>query len=351
MPDALKNVGGIHCENCHGPGSQHIKGANPVLISVSNDSGVCGQCHGALTHHSKTGEWLNSRHAVTTTDPSGAGREGCVGCHTATGFMDRVSGAKTVRTAYNAINCQTCHEPHGQTTPADAKNILRTVKEVTLQEGTVITDGGKGTLCMNCHMSRRNAAKYVDSTPPSSHWGPHYGTQTDMLEGVNGYTYGKSLPTSAHAFVVEDTCVTCHMQTVAAGAKEQTHVGGHTFMVASAADASGARMELIDACKSCHGRSVTSLNFALLDYDGDGTVEGVQTEVQHLLDQVSELLPPDAKAKDELAIDSTWTKQQLRAAYNWNFVKSDGSYGIHNMAYTVALWKASLADLKSTPAK
>jgi len=49
--------------------------------------------------------------------------------------------------------------------------------------------------------------------------------------------------------------------------------------------------------------------------------------------------------KTTLAIDKTWTKPQLKAAYNYQFVLEDGSFGVHNLAYAVGLLKASIADL------
>jgi hypothetical protein len=127
--------------------------------------------------------------------------------------------------------------------------------------------------------------------------------------------------------------------------KALAHVGGHTFKPAAEVD--GTKVELVRECQTCHGASVTSFNFALLDYDNDGAVEGVQTEVQHLLDQLALMLPPAGKAKTSLSIDSTWTRPQLKAAYNWQFVANDGSLGIHNMAYSVGLLKASIADLQT----
>ncbi len=119
--------------------------------------------------------------------------------------------------------------------------------------------------------------------------------------------------------------------------------GGHTFKVSTADGA-----DLVAKCQTCHGSRLTSFNFALLDYDEDGKIEGVQTEVQHLLDQLSALLPPVGKPKSALSIDATWTRQQLEAGYNWQFVKEDGSSGIHNTAYAVGLLKASIADLKAS---
>src|SRR6185295_13169763 len=99
-----------------------------------------------------------------------------------------------VTTEYLPINCQTCHEPHGETNPSGAAHLVRTVKDVTLADGTRITDGGAGLLCMNCHQSRQNAAKYAETTAGSARFGPHHGPQADMLVGANGYTYGQDIP-------------------------------------------------------------------------------------------------------------------------------------------------------------
>ena len=87
--------------------------------------------------------------------------------------------------------------------------------------------------------------------------------------------------------------------------------------------------------------------FKLFDTNGDGKIDGVQTEVQELLDQLSAMLPPVGQAKTALNIDATWTQPQLEAAYNWLFVTNDGSKGIHNTAYAVGLIKASIDDLNA----
>jgi hypothetical protein len=346
MPAALKNVANIQCENCHGPGSTHIaSGGDTRLISKQFDSGVCGQCHGAATHHVKTSEWNNSGHAIAPRE-AGPGMEGCVGCHTSNGFVGRISGATTVDTTYNAISCQTCHEPHGETVPSTNLHLVRTLASVTLADGTAVTNAGMGTLCMNCHQARQNAATYAATTPGSAHYGPHHGPQSDMLMGTNGFTYGKSIPSSAHGDVVADTCVACHMQTVAATDPALGKVGGHTFKVTFAGDSATPQTDLVGTCQSCHGPDLTAINFPLMDYDGDGVIDGVQTEVQHLMDQLALQLPPVGQPKSTLTIDASWTQPQLEAAYNYLFVQSDGSRGIHNTAYTVGLLKASIANLK-----
>ncbi|HYL77819.1 MAG TPA: hypothetical protein VEU96_26635 [Bryobacteraceae bacterium] len=352
MPKALQNVANIQCENCHGPGSTHIlSGGNPLLISKQFDSGVCGQCHGAASHHIKTMEWNNSGHAIAPRDASGTGRESCVGCHTSNGFVGKLAGTTPVDTTYNAISCQTCHEPHGETTPSTNAHLVRTLTSVTLADGTAVTSAGNGALCMNCHQSRQNATTYAAKTPGSSHFGPHHGPQADMLVGTNGFTYGKKIPSSAHGDVVADTCVACHMQTVAATDPALGKVGGHTFKLKLAANGTNPAVDLVGTCQTCHGPDLTSIDFPLMDYDGDGVIDGVQTEVQHLLDNLALMLPPVGQAKATLNIDATWNQPQLEAAYNYLFVQGDKSLGIHNTAYAVGLLKASIADLNAQAKK
>jgi hypothetical protein len=343
MPAALRNLANIQCENCHGPGSTHVaSNGDPRLISKEVNSGVCGQCHAGAPHHLKSYEWGHSAHAVTTNDP--AGNASCVGCHTNNGFIDRINGVGPADLSYNPISCQTCHEPHGETIPSTNAHLVR-ILAVTLADGTRVTSAGAGTLCMNCHQSRQNASVYAAKTTGSAHFGPHEGPQADMLMGTNGFTYGKNIPSSAHGDVVADTCITCHTQAPAATDLALGQVGGHTFKMSFAGSATIPAEQLVGACQTCHGSDVTTFNFPLMDYDGDGVIDGAQTEVQHLLDQLALMLPPVGQAKSSLTIDSSWTQPQLEAAYNYLLVQKDGSLGVHNMAYSVGLLKASIADL------
>ncbi len=352
MPKALQNVSNIQCENCHGPGSNHVvTGGDPRLVSTTYTAGTCLQCHSESPGHIQGMEWTNSAHAVTTTDP--AGNAECVGCHTNNGFIDRMNGVGPADLSYDAIACQTCHEPHGETNPSTNLHLVRTLAPVTLADGTKVTTAGLGTLCMNCHQARENAATYAATTPGSTYFGPHEGPQADMLMGTNGYTYGQTIPSSAHREVVTDTCVTCHMQAPASTDPALGQVGGHTFKMSFAGAAKIPAEQMIGACQTCHGSDITTFDFPLFDYDDTGgPILGVQTEVQNLLNDLAVLLPPVGTAKTSLTIDATWTQPQLEAAYNYLFVQKDGSLGVHNTAYTVGLLKASIENLqKNTSTK
>ncbi len=348
MPADLQDRGNIQCENCHGPGSQHAYSLGDTnLISVTFSSGACNQCHDAPTHHIKGTEWYASGHAITTRIP--AGNASCVGCHTGKGFVARMDGVtNNVDTSYNSIGCQTCHEPHGETLPTNSApnaHLIRNLASVTFMDGTTVTNAGEGILCMQCHHARQNAAVYAATTPGSANFGPHHGPQGDMLEGVNGFTYGKVIPSSAHGNVVSNTCVACHMQTVNAGAPGFLLAGGHTFNMSCAASGTNGPVQLTAACQNCHSAAVNQFDFPLQDYANSGSIQGVQTEVQNLENELSVLLPPLGTVKTNLSINSSWTQPQLEAAYNWLFVNQDGSKGIHNTAYAVGLLKASIANL------
>ena len=165
MPAALQNLANIQCENCHGPGFLHpvqngIVG-NTNFISVSYNAGDCTQCHDSLPEEYQAAEWYNSLHAVTTRTPSGsASRMACVRCHTAPGFINYVANlgstnAYVTNVVYEAINCQTCHDPHDASNPAQ----LRTGTTVAFNGNTgfVVTNAGLGGFCMNCHNSRNGS--------------------------------------------------------------------------------------------------------------------------------------------------------------------------------------------------
>ena len=388
MPSELQSLANINCENCHGPGYQHlITSGSTNAISVNYDAGTCSQCHDSLSGHFKSAEWNNSLHSRSArqTGPT------CVRCHTGRGFIGW-SGAggmaalnanptsiipATPDANYSAINCQACHDPHDASNPHQ----LRMGYNVTLSDGTVVTNAGSGGFCMECHNSRNGSyatmmANYptyngIDSSVTNlvsknnwaggSAFGTHDSPQADMLEGVNAETYGKVIPSAPHANVVSNTCAGCHMQVVASTDPAFTKAGGHTFKM-SYINTNGVEVPVANVCAQCHG-NVTTFDFQVADYNGDGVIEGVQTEVHHLLDKLSTYLPPkpttgtkgyqsnpalyagDGLVKTSYATYTNMPLKFLKAAYNYQFVSMDNSFGVHNAPFAVGLLKASIADL------
>lgn len=339
MPAELKELSNIQCENCHGPGSEHR--GDKTKIAVSFDAGTCGQCHDSGSYHVFPYEWEKSKHAVATSYPTGEGREACVQCHSGIGFAEYAETGAAKSVAYAPITCASCHDPHSEAN----EHQLRKLDDVTLGNGEVVTFGGLGKLCMNCHKSRRNALEYVQEY--HRHYGPHLGPQADMLAGTNAVEYGKVVPSTTHNVAVSDGCVTCHMADTP-GKEEPGYlsVGEHTFAMmwdAGTPDDPTDDVENVAACAGCHGEIETFDRRANADFDGDGAIEGVQTEVEGLMARLAVELPPIGEP--EVEVTEEYTPTQLMAAYNYLFVEEDGSYGIHNTKYAVGILKLALRDL------
>jgi hypothetical protein len=377
LPAALQNLGNIQCENCHGPGSEHASNFGDTnLITKTVNSGDCNQCHDAPTRHYKGTEWLVSRHALTT----GPSSVNCLPCHSADGFIDRRSPANTnyavvatPNATFAPISCQACHEPHGDTVPADNPHLIRVSGAVKMPDGTVVTNAGEGAVCLECHQNRNGSATNQLVNYPigkttwfgGSSFGAHDNPQGDMIEGINAMTYGQAIPSSAHRYAVTNLCVGCHMQTVNQYIGTTTNkdpafllAGGHTFNMTYNVVTNGVTntVDKVDVCVQCHGQ-IASFDMPREDYNGDGVIEGVQTEVQHLLDKLSTMLPnstyqansnnyvADGLVKASISYKTNWPAKFLKAGYNWQFVTMDGSLGVHNAAFAVGLLKASIADL------
>ncbi len=363
LPDPLKNLSNIQCENCHGPGSEHAYAfgntnlSNWPRLGVSLAAGNCAQCHDSKPNHVRNIEWNNSGHSVA---PRQTGTY-CARCHTAQGFANYSGGKPEVSTPYEAITCSACHDPHDAANPHQ----LRAGNTITLGDGTLVTNAGSGGFCMNCHQSRNGSVTNslvnwplgLPTWAGGRSFGLHDACQADMLMGVNGATYGQAIPSSAHRFAVTNTCVGCHMQTVASTDPAFTKAGGHTTKMSYDVVTNGVTnvVNKVDVCVKCHG-PMDSFNIAIKDYNGDGAIEGVQTEVMKLKDKLSTMLPnsqyradgnyvADGLVKQSTSEKTNWQAKFLSAAYNFRMVRRDSSWGIHNTAYTVGLLRASIADL------
>ncbi len=342
---SLAQRANIQCENCHGPGSGHNFKDGPIEesgIGKTYEPGICAYCHDAPTHHVYFPEWEKSGHNTVDDHMNSSS---CAKCHTGKGFVIQNIRGEASEAPYvegAAVTCAACHDPHDATN----EHQLRKVSNVTLNdETTVVSEGGLGKLCMNCHLSRRDAEEYV--TKYHSHFGPHHSNQTDMLVGANAIEFGLSMPETGHIKAVEDACVTCHMAEQPKENKDEgiSKVGSHTFSMVSTVGTDTTYN--VEICQGCHGSEIEKFEDvkASSDYDGDGTIEGAVAEVEGLMHQLGMLLPPLDEPGVSVAKD--YTPVQLKAAYNYEFVDDDASHGVHNTSYTVAILKAAIQAIST----
>jgi len=294
--------------------------AGEVAEIMASDLG-CTECHGedSLITGKQAAVSL-SLHGTGTSFVRGTSAS-CAGCHSGGAFSQRIAaGLHPGEVEAGDPNptrqdCRTCHQIHTTYTGDDFA--LETTDAVDLYavEGATY-DGGTGNLCVNCHQPRRAFPEAENGiiTGISSHWGPHHGPQSAMLLGVAGA--GVEGDTSIHYRQVENTCVTCHM-----GENDL-----HTFEPE------------ITACQECH------------DGAEDFDINGVQTEIQAMLDELGELLVA-AEVLSENGPDGHPTVTEAPenvalALYNWIYVAhEDKSLGVHNPQYTRDLLQAGLDAL------
>jgi len=289
--------------------------AGPAGVSASMADLTCTECHNDTALISgKKAAWETSVHGSGTAAAYAGGRDGCTGCHSGASFSKMVAAGQTPATYDGTAadvthqDCRTCHQIHTTYTGEDWA--LETEAPVALYAFEDLTfDGGKGNLCAVCHEPRRSFAAVDGQVDWSStHYGPHHGPQAAILLGQGGA--GVEGKPAAHATMVEDTCVTCHV-----GENDN-----HTFMPSVA------------ACQGCHADAE---NF---------DINGFQTEVEEKLAELKAALV----AKGMLTEDGTsvvGVYPEADAAALWNYItieEEDKSMGVHNPGYIMDLLDYSL---------
>ncbi|MDH3944532.1 MAG: hypothetical protein OEV06_10610 [Anaerolineae bacterium] len=300
------------------PGPQGDTGpAGPAGEAPMASDMTCTECHNDTTLIAgKTTAWEESMHG--SGDAYGRGsRSSCAGCHSGGGFSDMVAAGINPGEVENGDpnptrqDCRTCHQIHTSYSGDDWALKTTAAVEFYAVEG-VTYDGGEGNLCATCHQPRRVFPEAVDGQIEitSTHWGPHHGGQGSVLMGVAGAGPVEGKP-SKHATEVEDTCVACHL-----GPDD-----GHSFE------------PVLSVCTECHEEAES--------FD----IDGLQTEIQALLDELEEILIARGLL-DEEGHPNVQFVDELEGAALWNWIylaHEDGSYGVHNPSYTKALLEWSIA--------
>ena len=332
-------LGGVQCENCHGPGSAHAANPTEAAFSRAVTSDACGQCHQDV-HHPTYEEWQTSAHARSVADSH---QDKCLACHSQEGFFYQLSqpitpvAAGRSKQVYGTTNigCPTCHDPH----------------EATANTAQLRLE--KKALCETCH--RLSAASVSDAIPITGT--PRHGASL-IFEGKGAYTpNGKisgaamSGPNSAHTTAATDGCATCHLFKVDKPSPntDDPNVTGHTFN------------PNLRACtqSGCHTPSgVTVRGKEAIEEGADQVavqlMETAQAQFTALLNQVK----PYVTTGNALFINrDTLTGPNLNdydvAKWNYNLISiNDPSKGVHNHAYSMAVLNSALTTFQrlSAPA-
>ena len=363
-------VADIGCEVCHGPSADHKLTADKSKIGKSISSDLCNLCHDASRHHGLGTFYNLSKHAVLPTGgTSEGGRSNCQPCHTGSGFLyyanhnrDTTGIAAQWNPATDPntqISCQVCHDPHSAANPFQLRFV--SLKGDSLRDGYVLPASLRtnvGLICVNCHAARYDVrARVKPNSPPyygfTSRFGPHENPQGDMFFGTSGYQFGDSSITGLSTHTgLEGLCTTCHMQDRASRLDGSANaLPNHSFSMTDTTFATGAYRPT-QVCASCHGE-INDFNDvrAFYDYDRNGRIEGVQTEIQGMLNALKQILPRDASGEpigsgtlthsDSVAIQQGGLRT-VAGIWNYYFVKNDKSLGVHNAKYAVALLYKSL---------
>jgi len=365
-------VSDIGCEVCHGPATDHKLTADKKKIGKSLDSDVCNQCHDGSRRHSLGTYYDLSLHAkLPTGGVAEGGRSNCQPCHTGKGFLyfldhnkDTTGIAAQWNTATDAgtqISCQVCHDPHNADNPAQVRTA--SLRGDSLRNGYILPAGLRtnvGLLCVNCHAARYDVRFRVQQNNPpyfgfTSRYGPHENPQGDMFFGTSGYQFGDQSITGLTTHTgLEGMCATCHMQGRMNRLDGSANtLPNHSFSMSDTTFGTGV-YKPTQACVGCHGE-IEDFNDirAFYDYDRNGMIEGVQTEIDGLLNQLFVILPKDTvngvinvigsgtvRRADSLKIQGRL--DYVAGIWNYRMVSNDKSRGVHNAKYAVALLYKSL---------
>ncbi len=191
--------GGVHCEECHGKGSNHVASPSTSSMIMDNSSAMCGRCHtrdganriaassGWVKHHEQYDEWLHSPHNL-----------------------------------YGGPGCNDCHDPHASVvyddeTPGDGLKTSCTdchdATEYALKPGA---HSFAQPACTNCHMPQLAKSAAVNpSNPYDADVNSHIlAIRTDAVGAADGMftTDGKFVKTEngLARLTLDFACYSCH---------------------------------------------------------------------------------------------------------------------------------------------
>ncbi|MBI5025468.1 MAG: hypothetical protein HZC12_01830 [Nitrospirae bacterium] len=173
--DGMPNELNIGCENCHGPGSAHVKApkakkastiVSPGKLSTERSSVICGQCHSRPQGNLNNDQPVNKDNKMmipgtsrndyltnyTTREDADPKKDYWAdGIHSKAHhqqYTDFIK-SKKYRNGSQLLSCADCHDPHGMT---GIKHQMRAeVKD------------DKNSLCTTCHKENADIKKHMQA--------------------------------------------------------------------------------------------------------------------------------------------------------------------------------------------
>jgi len=335
---------------------------------------ICIECHSDTHREPIYDAYALSGHANGTSWGRGT-RGGCAECHNNQGYIDWFAGLYVDEDSgrpianpdgyqsSSPIYCSGCHDDHRS---FDFDNdgqdyALRNIEAIQLLvDDDYYIDMGLSNACVACHQPRRSGPEDDGNgtfAMTSTHWGPHHGPQSTMLEGLEGELIPGSasypgIGSAAHRN--GSTCTSCHMLETTNGTD-----GNHTMLPNN------------NACNTCHsGGTPNEVSGLASDM---GTLEVllenvIGWEYQYEVDEDGEVVE-DENGDPIIVLDgdgnpiilevhgiihdghpntgsygvaAIFTILEAQAAWNYLFVMEDSSAGIHNPDYAKALIRNSV---------
>jgi len=403
---SLLTLSGLILTSCEGP-------MGPAGKDGIDANTVCLKCHTTVNQDAKVAEYHLSKHYYGNTSArntkwcarchTNEGFQEITGAGKFIVSNDIPNGTR--------ITCETCHKHRAFDFTGDTlSEILRTTTPVFLnyRQNTVAQDFGKiNNLCSTCHQIRGvTATNYTDALgvvktfnqlpyfpldnskqsttvkfQVGTNFAVHDGNQSNLFAGINAYEYAGQTYTRTWKHS-GNSCTDCHMNEYNATAK----TGGHTLIVNE------------EACLECHkGSDKISIVQTAIDAkrielaellstrkvfkkttSGSGVVS-YTAEPTH--DFYGTLFPTTASATlyaTALASANTvspttglvvygntvtmatdadyanrigreWKYGELGAAYNYGYITSELSLGVHNPTYAMQVLQKSIDWLKANP--
>ena len=157
--------GGVSCERCHGPGSDHIAAGkpmiNPAKLGVAQRDSICEQCHlsgeiripklGKDDLAFRPGDRLADDLAIFV-------RSGSPSPMKVTSHAEDLAQSACKRASGEKLWCGTCHDPHSVPAASEKAAYFRgkclachQTSDCRAQQSTRLANGDN---CMACHMPR-----------------------------------------------------------------------------------------------------------------------------------------------------------------------------------------------------